>query len=305
VAQYLIEHGLKDKAARHLDCARKGYLMRCETGHEFYSAFHCDLRYCAICSPRQFARLVEKHSPVLEFVAQQKRPGFRLRSITFTSENLGTLTRDQIREFNDQVKQTLHALTKKAKGWGEIWVDEVGFNNTNLHAHGLFYGPYIDHKRLAAVWRRISGHKIVWIKKAKGDGQQALLYALKYVSKAPTDDPAMIGLLEVAFHKARRVHAVGSFYNFGKNHSPNDESEEGQERNDGTDCRQCPKCGSTLRIIREKRDVKELERNGISRWKHSRGSQGWLGSGSGGLPTQSDCNTAIDNVHTPYASSRA
>jgi hypothetical protein len=34
---------------------------------------------------------------------------------------------------------------------------------------------------------------------------------LKYVSKPPTGDANRVGLLEVAFHKTRRVHSLGVF----------------------------------------------------------------------------------------------
>ena len=64
------------------------------------------------------------------------------------------------------VKTTLKTSYARDKDWGAIWCDEVGFNNTNLHAHVLFYGPYIDQARLAEVWNEISGHQVVFIKKA-------------------------------------------------------------------------------------------------------------------------------------------
>jgi hypothetical protein len=125
---------------------------------------------------------------------------------------------------------------KGQKDWGAIWCDEVGFNNTNLHAHILFYGPYISQDRLADVWQEVSGHQVVFITKAHANGPKALIHLLKYVSKLPADDPGAIGLLEVAFHGRRRVHALGAFYNFVGEDTDNCESE----------WNTCPYCGAEI-----------------------------------------------------------
>jgi hypothetical protein len=58
----------------------------------------------------------------------------------------------------------------------------------------------------------------------------------KYVSKLPADDPAIIGQLEVAFHKCRRVHTLGVFYDFSGDDTDNTESE----------WTTCPHCGAEL-----------------------------------------------------------
>ena len=50
---------------------------------------------------------------------------------------------------------------KKFKGWGALWCNEVGFNNTNLHAHVLFNGPYIDQSTLAEMGNQVSGNEVV------------------------------------------------------------------------------------------------------------------------------------------------
>jgi hypothetical protein len=63
---------------------------------------------------------------------------------------------------------------------------------------------------------------------------------LKYVSKPPSDDPEMVGRLEVAFHGTRRVHALGLFYDFAGEDGDNLQSE----------WKNCPLCGAAL--VREK-----------------------------------------------------
>jgi hypothetical protein len=255
VAQILIDKGLEQKAYRYLDCGRKGYRLRCQgkERHEFFSAFHCDLRFCPSCAPRRFAKLFKKHAPVLEHVRRDTRPGFRLREITLTSSNTGQLTREGIREFNKHVKKTLHRVLKGMRGWGAIWVAEVGFNNTNLHAHVLVYGPYIEQDRLAATWREVSGNQVAWIQQARVRGPKALLHLLKYVSKPPSDKPEILGQLEVAFHGTRRVHAIGAFFSFAVT-----EEEFGQ-----TDWLVCPKCGAKLMVLPDRRMIVDLQAEGL------------------------------------------
>jgi hypothetical protein len=238
VSDVLIEHKLFPKAKRYLECSRYAYLYQCngDGKHDLFSPIYCDLRFCPRCAPRQFARLLRKYEPVLKAVSAHKKAGFRIREITLTSRNTGNLTPAQIKKFNQDIKKTLKFLMRRVEGWGAIWCDEVGFENTNLHAHILLYGPYIPQPRLAEVWNEISGHEVVYITEAHRSGGQALLYMLKYVSKPPARDPNLIGLLEVAFHGTRRVHALGTFYNFVGEDSDNVDSEWGN----------CPHCGAEL-----------------------------------------------------------
>src|ERR1700693_1346361 len=94
VAEILSENGLMKKAKRYLFCSRQAFILRCkgEEKHEFFSPCYCDLRFCAVCGPRQFARLFAKHAPVLDYLRRHPRKGFRLRQITLTSENAGVIT---------------------------------------------------------------------------------------------------------------------------------------------------------------------------------------------------------------------
>jgi hypothetical protein len=238
VADVLIGNNLHAKANRYIECGCYAVRFECQgkKRHPLFSPVYCDLRYCPRCAPRQFARLVTKHAPVLKHVVSHRRRGFLLREITLTSKNTGSLNSEQIKKFNEDVHETLDRLMKGIKGWGALLCDEVGFNNTNLHAHLLFYGPYISEKRLAKIWREVSGHQVVYIKRVHASGVRALLHLLKYVSKPPASDPEKVGLLEVAFHGRRRVHALGIFYNFTGPDADNLESE----------WKTCPHCGAEL-----------------------------------------------------------
>jgi hypothetical protein len=262
VAEILTENGLGRKADRYLFCSRKAFILRCEgpEKHEFFSPSYCDLRFCQICSKRQFCRLYAKHAGVLEFVRKNPRRGFRLRLITLTSKNTGMLTHEDIKVFNGQVKKTLLLLLDGIEGWGAIAVLEVGFNNWNLHAHILAWCPYIEQKRLSAAWRSVSGHQVVWINEQRVSGRKALLYILKYVSKPPSDKPEIIGQLEVAFDRTRRVHSYGLFYNFSG------EDPDGQESR----WLECPKCGADLKRVKGMHHAYQLRRQGLQFIGHFR-----------------------------------
>lgn len=216
VAQVLVENKLASKANRFLECCRYAHLYECKgpDNHALFAPIYCDLRFCPRCAPRQFTRLVEKYQSVLKAVSGSRLAGFRFREITLTTRNTRELTPDQIKKFNNDAKRTLKNLMKGIKNWGALLCDEVGFNNTNLHAHILFYGPYIAQERLAEVWKEVSGHEVVYIKDANAGGARALKHLLKYVYKPPANDPHLIGLLEVAFHGTRRVHAPGLILQF-------------------------------------------------------------------------------------------
>jgi hypothetical protein len=238
VAQVLIDNHLTSKGNRYIECCRHGVRLQCKgkVAHDLFAPLYCDLRYCPRCGPRQFARLIAKYSPVLKLLASRRRRGYLLREITLTARKEKSLTSAQVKKFNDDVKMTLKRLTKGIGDWGAICCDEVGFNNLNLHAHILFYGPYIEQARLAEVWREISGHEVVYITKAHVSGHQTLKHLLKYVSKPPADDPEIVGQLEVAFHGRRRVRALGVFYNFAGADTDNLSSE----------WNTCPHCGAGL-----------------------------------------------------------
>ena len=271
VAIVLAENGLEQKADRYLSCSRRAFILRCKgpERHEFYSPNYCNLRFCQICAKRQFCRLRAKHSPVLEFIKRHPRERFRLRRITLTSTNLHSLTHAQIKTFNRHVKKTLLRLMKGVTGWGAIAVLEVGFNNWNLHAHILAWCPFIEQKRLATAWREISGHQVVWISEEEGSGEGALGYLLKYVSKPPSDIPEHIGQLEVAFHRTRRVHCYGLFYNFSGEDVDGEKSK--------WTC--CPRCGASLERIQGTFDVYEMPRTGlefIGSVRHAKEKAQWV-----------------------------
>jgi hypothetical protein len=95
----------------------------------------------------------------------------------------------------------------------------------NLHAHGLYFGPYLDWERTRNLWMGETAKRFpqasrgFWIKTVRGlktnpEGaiRHALNHMLKYISKPPAVTPERLTSLIVAFNTAKRVHSLGLFY---------------------------------------------------------------------------------------------
>jgi hypothetical protein len=118
-----------------------------------------------------------------------------------------------------------------------LWCDEFGGwdaqkqkYNTNLHAHGVYVGPFLPYDVLLEEWRDIrrskDGARGVYIKRQKLDHApreldereharfaRALGHALKYTGKhVGRADGERLAKLEAAFHGVRRVHTMGLAY---------------------------------------------------------------------------------------------
>jgi hypothetical protein len=174
------------------------------------------------------------------------RPGFRsanvIATLDFTAVNLGRMPLPkEIREFNRDVRACIKKVTAtlgiSSRHFLLLWCDEFGGwdadkkkHNTNLHAHGVYVGPYISHKELLEAWMSIrkdkDGARGVYIKAQKLDQAprkiidrerarfaRALGHALKYTGKhVSRSDGERLAQLEAAFHGVRRVHTMGLAY---------------------------------------------------------------------------------------------
>ncbi|HWX94054.1 MAG TPA: hypothetical protein VNY29_15610 [Terriglobales bacterium] len=174
------------------------------------------------------------------------RPGFRSGSVTatldFTAVNIGRMpTPQEIRDFNQDVRACVRLALKRqgisSQKYGFLWCDEFGGRksdseqyNTNLHAHGVYVGPFVPHEVLLEIWMKLratkDGARGVYIKQQKIDHQpvdaceresrrfaRALGHALKYTGKhVSRSDGERLADLEAAFHGVRRVHTMGLFY---------------------------------------------------------------------------------------------
>jgi hypothetical protein len=155
----------------------------------------------------------------------------------------------QFQYFNKYIKRFARALERQTgmtrREYGLMWCDELGQNNSNVHAHGIYVGPWLPQKNreLSALWSKITGGraKIIFLKYAESL-ERALYHALKYPAKYASEEktsPERAAHLEIIFHRVRRVHALAVFYNMEK---PSDDLEKDSAFS------KCPLCAERLSV---------------------------------------------------------
>lgn len=164
------------------------------------------------------------------------------------------ILRSGFRLFNGWIKKFFRLLERRygidRRAYGFLFCDELGGNNSNIHAHGVYVGPWLsqvpDHCEqcgaslhssicrkckhrhepiLSKLWDEVTGGmgRIVFIRcRDKKNNyisiERALYHAMKYPAKfAVKAKPERLAFLEVVFHKVRRIHAFASFYNLARN----------------------------------------------------------------------------------------
>jgi hypothetical protein len=184
-----------------------------------------------------------------------KAKGWVLARVTFTLRSDGSeITPDHVKAMNTSVGTVMRRVVGSRKGYGLLFVDEVGFekrghlpdaqrvaHGLNLHVHGLYLGPRLDWKKTRDEWASVTGEKFgieslgFFITAVRGFARnpgQAIRWALnhmfKYVSKPPAVTPERLAALIAAFNGAKRVHSLGLF--FGK-----------KPKREKKDC-PCPRC---------------------------------------------------------------
>lgn len=146
-----------------------------------------------------------------------------IAKIDFTIRNTGEMpSAEKVRWFNRAIRKFFVRLARRnawRKGdWGAAWCAEFGPGNTNLHAHAVFCGPWIEQKgrEASALWSEIVGEFAMVSVKAAKNFQHALRHAIKYPAaswKYFAASSERLASLEKAFHTVRRLHCVGAFYN--------------------------------------------------------------------------------------------
>lgn len=120
----------------------------------------------------------------------------------------------------------------RKKYCGAIWVDEVGWNNTNLHAHALVFSPFLDINDIYELWFKLTGSLSCWIAPRPDTAVRELHHMLGYVSKMPSDNPEQLARLEKAFDGRKVVYRIGLFYKMKVENTASK--------------RVCPQCGADL-----------------------------------------------------------
>ena len=268
--------GLKTKAQRKAHCSVLGERRDCisNSDHRFYVPYRCGNRYCATCGPHIFAHLFAKYR-LLEGVARSlvphwpvhgHRPARVIAKIDFTIHNTGEMPGPEaVKKFNQDIRKFFQLLERKLgisrKDYGVLWCDEFGGSNTNLHAHGVYAGPFLSQKKkeLSDLWSEVVGERAFVSIKAARSFPAALAHALKYPGKyVRNSTPERLAELEKAFHRVRRVHALRRFYNV----KPGDALEPPEN---WAGSNSCPLCGGSLGKILgwHLRPIPELEKEGV------------------------------------------
>lgn len=169
--------------------------------------------------------------------------------LDFMLPNVGRPETWVARRFNLAIKKTIRTLARRAgisrREYGYLFTDEYGAHNTNLHCHGIWVGPRLDWKEIQRAWRKYSKFIVPAYSKpgrvvirSCNVLAPALYHAIKYPAKfGEHASGEWLAELEIAFHRVRRLHRLGAFYNMPK---PEDEPE-----HDGR-MTKCPGCKGPL-----------------------------------------------------------
>lgn len=243
VGKLLWERGLETKAIRFLNCnkcARPGHCDLYPNEHKYYVPNGCEVIFCRECAQEVRRELFQAYLKVIlaVLISHGCPRGWTLARINFTLWSDGSeITPERVRKMNAAVRSVMWKSVRSRRGYGMLFVDEVGFElrghgrrkrkagGLNLHAHGLYFGPYLDWEKTRDLWMRETGKQFpqrsrgFWVKEVKGwrrnperAVRHALNHMLKYVSKPPAISSERLASLIAAFDGARRVHSLGLFY---------------------------------------------------------------------------------------------
>lgn len=263
IGKLLWARGLKKKAIHFVSCnkcARPGVCSRCPEEHKFFVPNGCEVVFCKECAEEVRRELFLAYQAVILAVIMRGIPkGWILARINFTLRSDGSeIVPERVKKFNSCVRAVMRKTVGSRKGYGLLFVDEVGFetrghlpdaqrvaHGLNLHCHGLYFGPWKvcreSWERTRDLWMAETekqfgvasrGFYISVIRWFKSNPEKAVRWALnhmlKYVCKPPAVSAERLASLIAAFDGARRVHSLGLFYG---------EKPEREKK----DC-PCPKC---------------------------------------------------------------
>lgn len=221
--------GWKLKAQRQVACGLYGRPYVAEKcGRVYFRRFRCRNRYCPHCGPRVHDELIAKYlrleAQLREFLIAN--PAYRLRILDITAVKHGERmpSSDDVRRFKADVKKLIGRVNRRVSEslgvphakrlTGYLYCLEFGFENNNLHCHGVLLSPFIEQDWLSDQWRQIrdDGSFRVFIALAKSF-ETAIKHALEYTGKYAAPSAERAFELELAFAGCRRVDGLGWFFN--------------------------------------------------------------------------------------------
>ena len=189
--------GMSAGAVRQVQCSRIAWVKQCKAhGHLWHRVFRCGLRFCPLCMSSVYESLfheaIERFGLVAERLVPEwpvvgHRPLRVIAKIDFTIRNTGEMpSAEKVRWFNRKIRRFFVRLARRngwrRDGWGAAWCAEFGPGNTNLHAHAVFCGPWIEQKgrQASALWSEVVGQYAIVSVKAAKSFSHALRHAIKY-----------------------------------------------------------------------------------------------------------------------------
>ena len=187
----LRRRGFSKQAGRLEVCGSVLGYVACASQHHPNSlrqSFCNQPRLCPICARRDRRRLIEAHLPKLHLLQQHKPvAGARLRMLTLT-----VCTSDYPSQHAafEAVSKGFTSLWRGILGGGRgkapvgaIRALEAAPKTGNVHAHVLYYGPYIAQDKLSVAWERATGYRVVDVRLCDEGVRSTLDEVLKYVIK--------------------------------------------------------------------------------------------------------------------------
>ncbi|KAA0271022.1 MAG: hypothetical protein EDM79_13835 [Chloroflexi bacterium] len=203
------------KTLSFLNCGQELRALLCtHCGHEEPRPLTCDLRVCPKCARKRANKLYHRLLPV---VKDANSNGYRLKLVTVTMKprSIG----EDLDRLSDAIPKFVNKWLR-APGFGAVAGMEVG-SHGNVHAHILYYGPYILQEKLRQGWRDLTQDShIVDIRVWKGTRAKALREACKYAIKAGQGDPGLAAEVEIALKGKRRIRSYGIFYGLDDGEEP-------------------------------------------------------------------------------------
>jgi hypothetical protein len=220
--------GWKSKARRQIVCGLYGMRYDAQKcGRAYFVPFYCRNRYCPHCGPVVHRKFLEKYlhlqQPIAEFLTSH--PLYRLRILDITAIKRGQRmpSSEDVRKFKADVKKLIEAANRyiarkfgvsySKQLTGYLYCLEFGFENNNLHCHGVLLSPYLEQDWLSDRWREIrnDGSFRVVIAEAYSF-EAAIKHALEYTGKYAAPSAERAFELELAFVDCRRVETLGWSY---------------------------------------------------------------------------------------------
>ncbi len=212
----LFRRGFGKDYMRFMDCEEKGYTLKCDDcGYERAKIFFCGLRICPECARRFAGSLFHQIMDIVGEINANRKRGWSIKLITLTlKKGEGWPDMHQLRAMVKAMGRYLPELWNsylREDGAGAVASMEIGPSG-NVHAHLVYYGPFIPKKELSQRWSEITGGSYI-LDLEMITGGKGVWEATKYACKMRALSPGQVVDVYEALKGARRVRCYGVFYN--------------------------------------------------------------------------------------------